>query len=642
MDRGSAWSYVKAHLQCDIMHLVIGIAQGLAYLHAKGVVHSDIKSDNVLVSNTGDALLCDFGCARMMSATRSLVNFSSGIRGTSRYLACELLALSGQSTGHTKQTDIWAFGMAVFELLTRQRPFADLSDSQAIAAIARNELPVLPPVSEYWASRGKEVLQDLWDVCLDCWERNPADRPDMNSILQKLTRMKDARNPARKNADANPDLHVAEPEARRIDSSAAPIPHFPSAYRPVLVRSFVDDVLPEDAPSEQKTRSSGWSVVFNPRLKRTLNVYSECELKLEGPVSCVRFSTDGRLLATYCGNIIRIYETRTRKKICILFTGNMGSRNVSHAKALRFSPDSKYLALGMPGNAIKIWDIATKKVKHLFQGHQRQVTSVVFSGDGKSLVSGSADGTLRVWELDTGPKKVLHIKEPPEVDTRINDVAISPDGHLIAAGSVDSVVRIWETQSGNLVERLKGHRDAVSCVAFSADGKNLFSGSSDKAVKVWDIGALGTGPVRRLPLPPSCKPTGKRGGTNANLPSRPKRELPAPPVEKPPPGTIVGSDVMAELARERGERGSVNTLNFVGHNDSILYITESRDGQWFASGSKDHSVYLFEKSTMKAQFMLQGQRSTVLSADFSQTGELFATGCVDTYVRIWNYERIAT
>lgn len=70
--------------------------------------------------------------------------------------------------------------------------------------------------------------------------------------------------------------------------------------------------------------------------------------------------------------------------------------------------------------------------------------------------------------MDTGLKRVLQTKVPPGVRAETTSVSISPDAlTLVAAGCSDSAVRIWEVQSGDLVERLRGHQDFVSCVAFT-------------------------------------------------------------------------------------------------------------------------------------------------------------------------------
>ena len=70
-----------------------------------------IFQDNILVSESGDARICDFGCSRMISASLSMANLSSSPKGTLRYLACELIT---GKTGYTRETDVWAFGMTIF------------------------------------------------------------------------------------------------------------------------------------------------------------------------------------------------------------------------------------------------------------------------------------------------------------------------------------------------------------------------------------------------------------------------------------------------------------------------------------------------------------------------------------------------
>jgi len=75
-------------------------------------------------------------------------------------------------------------------------------------------------------------------------------------------------------------------------------------------------------------------------------------------------------------------------------------------------------------------------------------------------------------------------------DAGVTSVAISPNGQYVAAGSLDTVVRIWDVSTGQLVERLRGHRDSVYSVAFTPDGKGLVSGSLDKTLKFWDLSGM--------------------------------------------------------------------------------------------------------------------------------------------------------
>ncbi len=132
---------------------------------------------------------------------------------------------------------------------------------------------------------------------------------------------------------------------------------------------------------------------------------------------------------------------------------------------------------------------------------------------------------------------LVTINEPDNVDAGVTSVCISPDGRLVAAGSLDTIVRIWDVQTGNLVERLKGHRDSVYSVAFTPDGRGLVSGSLDKTLKYWDVRPILRGR------------DGGPSGSNGNA---------------GPSGALVKPGAGAG-GKEGGEKGSTCTMNFVGH-----------------------------------------------------------------------------
>ncbi|KAL5480688.1 hypothetical protein ACEPAI_9628 [Sanghuangporus weigelae] len=649
MDRGSAWSYVRAHVQCDILRLIVGIARGPAYLHDQDVVHSDIKSDNVLVSTDGEALLCDFGCARITSASRSIVIPSSGIRGTSRYLACELLEYSTRTVGHTKSSDVWAFGMTVFELFARQRPYADLSDAQSMAAIIRHEMPILPQQSEYRTSQTLDQTRDIWDICLDCWKHEPDRRPDMHAIIVRLTSKQVAQDYNQKRSGdatrcsppviSDSGLNGLKNASRETVLVALRATQGPTnntyafvVHQPPLIGSF-----PKKA--ELREDSKGWFAVLNPYIEQIHDVHLGRTLKHESPVECVRFSADGKFLAACCRRIIRIYDTKTWRRTCSLYDGSLDSSAGLYIQSLCFSPDGRYIAFEAAGNSIKVWEIMTRRARHIFQGHRRKIHSIEFSHNGKSVVSASSDSTVRIWNVGEGLKKVLQSKGPPNVFTEMNCAAISPDDKLVAAGSSDSVVRIWEMQSGNLVERLRGHQESVSCVSFSPNGTFLLSGSADKTVKQWDISALVAVPGRRLPLPPEKKSSSYVNDiTNIDRVeiqfSRTKRRLPDPPTGDRPDGVIDGSSLGAKLAFRDGERGSVNVMAFLGHRDCIIGTSMSPDGRWIASVSKDHSICIVENRTGTVALMLRCSYGPALSVSFSQSDSRVSVGCADRHARI--------
>jgi len=95
-----------------------------------------------------------------------------------------------------------------------------------------------------------------------------------------------------------------------------------------------------------------------------------------------------------------------------------------------------------------------------------------------------------------GTSKVLTINDHDSY-AGITSVVTSPNGQYVAAGSVDADVRIWDVSTGQLVKRLRGHRDGVCSVAFTPDGKGLVSGSSDNTLKFWDLSGMGAAAKRK-------------------------------------------------------------------------------------------------------------------------------------------------
>ncbi|KAL5512533.1 hypothetical protein ACEPAG_3186 [Sanghuangporus baumii] len=188
MDNGTILKYVQAHRDSNIMRMVLGLAEGVSYLHNSKIIHSDIKSDNVLVSQLGEPLICDFGISRLIAASRMMAEHglqaqSSTIRGSARWMSPELLLPSGEHAVHSKETDIWAFGMTVYEVLTKRRPYYRLvSDPQVITSVICGELPRKPRVSQNWPAQHHL----LWNICKACWSSEPAERPSASHLASVL------------------------------------------------------------------------------------------------------------------------------------------------------------------------------------------------------------------------------------------------------------------------------------------------------------------------------------------------------------------------------------------------------------------------------------------------------------------------
>ena len=146
------------------------IASALAYAHEHGVVHRDIKPDNVLFS--GDvAMVADFGVAKALSASSNGDHggmTSLGVAlGTPAYMAPEQ-ATADPTTDH--RADIYAFGVLAYEMLTGQPPFTGRNPSQLLAA---HVTEVVEPIGR----RRPNLPPALGALVMRCLEKRPADRP---------------------------------------------------------------------------------------------------------------------------------------------------------------------------------------------------------------------------------------------------------------------------------------------------------------------------------------------------------------------------------------------------------------------------------------------------------------------------------
>ncbi|KAE9601676.1 putative protein kinase TKL-Pl-6 family [Lupinus albus] len=158
--------------------IAMDAAFGMEYLHAKNVVHFDLKCENLLVNmRDPQRPVCKIGDLGL-SKVKQQTLVSGGVRGTLPWMAPELL--SGKSTMVSEKIDVYSFGIVMWEVLTGDEPYADMHSASLIGGIVNNSLRPRTPT---WCDPEWKSLME------SCWASNPSERPSFSEISKKLRSM---------------------------------------------------------------------------------------------------------------------------------------------------------------------------------------------------------------------------------------------------------------------------------------------------------------------------------------------------------------------------------------------------------------------------------------------------------------------
>ena len=155
------------------------------------------------------------------------------------------------------------------------------------------------------------------------------------------------------------------------------------------------------------------------------------------------------------------------------------------------SPDLKYIvgASGYSDGTIRVWELETKELQHIFIGHPNGICSIVITPDSKYMVSVGGECIIKIWDIETGKLQ----KTLSGGDSFVHSVAVSPNGKYIVSSNdylEDSTIEVWELKTGTLLYTLTVSSGWIGCLAISPDGQYIVSGISidiDTSINVWDL-----------------------------------------------------------------------------------------------------------------------------------------------------------
>jgi WD40 repeat protein/serine/threonine protein kinase len=318
------------------------------------------------------------------------------------------------------------------------------------------------------------------------------------------------------------------------------------------------------------------------------------------------YSRDGRRLAT--GNlegVVHLWDGDTGKAQLHFPAQNGVIQNIT------FNRDGTRLAVAGWDRTIKLCDPDTGEDVLTLRGHTDLVQALAFSPDGLSLGSSGWDGNVLLWDarplLETPEKKSLDGHE-----SMITGLAIDSTGQRLATTSLDRTVRVWNAESGQEMQRYRGHRSLTFAVAFGPDNQHIVSGGFDE-VRVWDPATAQD--VTRF--------TGQKGTCMA--------------VAYSPDGRRIASCAGIEGSVKVWDASTAKQLlSFDAHFLGTTAIVFSPNGKYLATGGTDRTVKVWDAETGDRVHILEGHKHIVQGVAFSADSKMLASGSWDQTIKLWD------
>jgi WD40 repeat protein/serine/threonine protein kinase len=602
----------------------LAVAAALSAAHGRGVLHRDIKPDNILFDAAGLLKVTDFGIAKLVEGAATT---ASMVVGTPRYMAPEQIL--GGRLSHA--TDIYALGVLLHELFTGTALFGDGLPPPALMHHHLNVEPAPPagvaaPVASIvMRALAKEpsarppsaraFALELARAATECYGPGWTGRgglplrldDDIRAAADAATPGRAARGRLRAGLDAGPS---AERTTVVGPSNVPPPPMTPPPAVPppgVSARAIPPPTGVEPAASAPERPASGGPASGGPASGGPVWPPPRAGATGSGPRPARR-APRGVILAAAATALVAVAAAVAA---FALTRGGSSGPSAAGASTAAGSPTAaasgSFHPLGAP-----------------LSGHTDRVQAVAFAPDGRTLATSGDDDTARLWDTST-PSHPRPLARLSGFTKPVQAVAFSPDGRTLATGSEDHNARLWDVSNPGRprpLATLTGHTGEVWDLEFSPDGKTLATASGDQTTRLWDV----TDPASPRPL---GVPLASGNGQVWSVAWSHSGLVLATGSHD---GTIRLWDVS-----DRETAHIMGTLT--GHAKAAMSVAFAPNGHILASGSTDDTVRLWDVSDpavpRAAARPLTGS-AEVWSVAFTPDGRTLASAGADDTVRLWN------
>lgn len=673
---GTAWrASIRSRPLEENLDILFRVMDAVAFAHSRGVIHLDLKPENVMLGDFGEVILTDWGVAVVLEGNPhlDLPPHTPSLGGTPSYMAPEMAR--GELDRLGVHTDIYLLGGLLFEIITGLRPHGGHTVAECLVEAALNRIQPSP-------QRG-----ELLDIAGTAMATRPRRRfRSVAAFRQALKHYLSHSESLALNRRAVSDLQSADLSKSYDDFSLAVF-----GFRQAL------KVWPDNTEAREN-------------LSRASLVYAECARdRGDLDLALDQLDTGDPRHADLRARVEEIRRDRAARKhrvkvlsrltaalaavvfvvLCVAFfwirlerEGAVEARNAeafqrSAAEAERdraqrelyrsgIREADRLSAGGRSADALEVlrelptrfrgWEYGHLEVRCrqveaacrcVLKGHGAAVLGLAFSPDGKRVFSGSDDGSLRVWDPEIGravrtfPSRIrwtgVPVVDPQgawlasgsgEVrDLRTGEVravlegvpngvfnlVVNRDGSLLAGIDYDDRVCAWDPRTGRKRYTVAEDRKPGPGIALSGDGRYLAYGTRDGDLRL--CGGAAGNRLRSIPMDPG--------------------EIVGPVCFSPDGATVVAGSKGGCLRAFGSTDGGVRVeFDRVGATATVLLFTP--DGLRLAGNCNDGTLRFWDARSGKLAAEAKGQSSVGIALAFSPDGRRIASGGYDQDVRVWD------
>lgn len=160
----------------QIVDWLRGVSAGMVHLRNHNIIHRDLAARNVMLGARGEPKVTDFGMSRFVENTADAQHVTASSVGPLKWMSPQSLL----DKVWNEKSDVWAFGVLMYEVIAREEPYADLEPVQVAAQVCRDGITLEPPTT---------FGHDLVELLRECMRWEDTGRPTFRQINQKLMGM---------------------------------------------------------------------------------------------------------------------------------------------------------------------------------------------------------------------------------------------------------------------------------------------------------------------------------------------------------------------------------------------------------------------------------------------------------------------